>query len=232
MVPIAVRAFSTVFAVVVAVLVSARWGETSTGKIVAAVIIAVSIGAIEGFMLWAPRHLAWARRLLDPRSIWTGIWIQDVKLASGARRETNPQHNAFAVFYVDYDVGYSITGRAYDPRGKESARWRSKGDPMFTKNGRSMSYVWDGVTIDSTIDTDDPNRAGLATMNLDEDDAGSGWIEHVALNRRLDFDLRRVTRTWLEERGLGEFEPRRLVDPDKRLQFATAFARSRPDGRE
>jgi hypothetical protein len=229
MVQIAVRAFSTVFAVVVAVSVSARWGDTGTGKILAAIVIAVTIAVIEGFMLWSPRHLAWARRLMDARAIWTGIWVQDVKVAFGERRERNPQRNAFAVFYVDYDDGYSIVGRAYDLEGKESARWHSKGDPMFTKNGRSVSYVWDGVAMDATVDTDDPNRAGLATMTLDEDNAGSGWIEHVALNRRLDFDLQRVTRPWLAQRKLAEFDPRRLVDPDTRREFAAAFARRRAE---
>jgi hypothetical protein len=227
MVPIAVRAFSTIFAVTVAVLVSARWGETDTGKLIAAIIIAVAIAAIEWFMLWSPKHLAWARRALDPRSIWTGIWVQDVKMASGVRQGNRAENNAFAIFVTDYNDGYWIAGRAYDPRGEESARWQSRGDPMFTKNGRGMSYVWEGVVIDPAVETNNPSRTGLATMTLAADNAGSGWVEHVALNRRLDFDLQRVTRSWLDDGGLSGFEPQRLVDSETQHQFAIALAKKR-----
>jgi uncharacterized membrane protein YvlD (DUF360 family) len=66
-VPILLRAFSTVVTVVIAVGVSAALGETAPGKIWAAVLIAAVIALVEWLLIWAPRApcrkpvIAWCR---------------------------------------------------------------------------------------------------------------------------------------------------------------------------
>jgi hypothetical protein len=56
MIPILLRAFSTVFTVVVAVAVTAQLGDTSAGKLVSVAIIAITVGLVEWLLIWAPKH--------------------------------------------------------------------------------------------------------------------------------------------------------------------------------
>ena len=162
MVPIAVRAFSTVVTVLVGVVVSTTTDDSPRSKIVAALVIAAVIAFVEWLLIWAPRHSALARRLLDPRSVMVGTWFQDV--ARVFHREGDPaghDENRFAIFWVSYALpeGYRVTGFAYDPTGKEFARWNSIGVPEFTADGHSMSYRFSGtLTHDADASGADPER--------------------------------------------------------------------------
>ena len=150
MVGVAIRAFSTVIAVVIAVTVASVFGDTAAGKVWAAALIAAVIGAIEWFQIWAPKHSAVVRRLLDPRFVHVGVWLQRVTTTTrdGVRRALVDEPNWFAIYWIDCDQGtYGISGFAYDIKGKEVARWRSKGSPEFTSDGQSMTYRFEGEII-------------------------------------------------------------------------------------
>jgi hypothetical protein len=229
MVAVLFRGFSTVVTVVIAVIVSAVWGDSTAGKIWAAVIIAAVIGLVEWMLIWAPKHWAVARRILDPRSVMTGVWIQDVvAVFPHGARSINEEQNRFAVFWVDYQLpdGYMVRGFAYDQHGVEYARWRSEGSPEFTRDGRSMTYRFSGtVTMDKSTRDAEHDRIGFANVDLR---AGTGRVDHVAMTVSLRFDVWRVTTPWLKEVGLGQFRPSQLEEAAERKQFAAAFAQTLP----
>jgi hypothetical protein len=223
------RALNAVFAVVVAILVSMRWGDSNLGKLVTVIITASVVAFAEWLLLWAPKHWEWARRRLDPRSIFTGVWIEeDVHVLGDGRNEQIP--NRFGIFAIDYQEEtdtYAVDGRAYNKVGKEHARfWSVEAKPIhFAKNGRSMTYLFDGTITNPNLKSSDPRRTGLTRMDLVTDDAGTGRVDHVALNVTLEFNLRRVTKEWLAEHELSRFLPEKLREPDVRDDFAEAFAR-------
>ncbi len=68
MVSILFRAFSTVVTVAIAVVVSTTVGDGAEARLLGAIVIAAIIATVETFLVWAPKHSATFRRLLDPRS--------------------------------------------------------------------------------------------------------------------------------------------------------------------
>jgi len=229
MLAILVRAFSTVIAVVVAVAVTANLGDSGGGKVLSAVIIAAVIAALEWLMVWTPKHSARARHLLDPRSVMAGVWVQNVVRVRGKDGLVEGP-NRFAIYSIDYtdSDGYSVSGRAYDERGAEYARYWSVGAAMFTRSGREMTYVFQGtITERRSLTEYDRDQTGLTKLSLASDDnSGTGRVEHVAEDRSIDFDFFRVTSEWLTERGLGQYKPSRLRDVGIRNQFAIEFSRT------
>jgi hypothetical protein len=223
------RALNAVFAVAVAIMVSTRLGESTVGKLVTVATTAGVVALSEWLMIWAPKHSAAARRLLDPRSILTGIWIQEVVHVYGTEGAPTMRPNRFAVFSIDYRTPtdtYAVEGTAYDEHGNEHARWQSEDIVHFAKDGRSMTYLWGGTISNPTLGPFDPRRTGFARLMLSSDDGGRGHVEHVALNVNLDFNMQRVTRAWLAERRLGRFKPNALHNPGVRDKFATDYAKS------
>lgn len=220
------RAFSTLVTVAIAVTVAAVWGDSPGGKILAAVLIAAVIGIVEWLLIWTPKHSAAARRVLDPRSVVAGVWMQDV-VAVFPPRPVDEDRNRFAIFWVDYQLpdGYRVSGFAYDQKGLEYARWRSEGSPEFTKDGRSMTYRFSGTITEQSAQADDHERLGFANIDLR---AGTGRVDHVAMKVSLRFDVWRVTPRWLQEVGLGQFSPDGLKEATARTQFAAAYARTLP----
>ena len=155
-----VSAIGSVLTVVVAVLVTTNVGETPSAKVLTATLSAVALIALQGFILLSPRHLAWARRRLDPRAVWTGVWVQDVLLPWSRKGVVADYPNRFSVFRVVYDDGYWLIGSAYYASGALLANWDPKKAATFSKNGREMSYEWGGIALDGT--EIDPDRTGLA----------------------------------------------------------------------
>jgi hypothetical protein len=232
MIPIFLRAFSTVFTVVVAVAVTAQLGDTSAGKLVSVAIIATTIGLVEWLLIWLPRHSELARRLLDRRSIMTGVWVQDVRDVQPLG-VSDEEHNRFGIFSVEYRQpgGYSVNGTAYDSTGSERARWSSVETPTFAEDGRSMTYLFEGTIVGRAPLVANPERTGLHKLTLTSDDAGTGKVERIASERVLLVNLHRVTTSWLAKRGLDLTEPDDLRDPGSRDEFARAFAATLPQSR-
>lgn len=222
MVPILFRAFSTVVTVVIAVGVAAQAGETASGKIWAAVLIAAVVGLVEWLLVWAPKHSALARRLLDPRAQMVGVYVQDVKMMFGTGRGARPD-NRFAVFWVDArgDGEYGVTGFAYNSAGGRYADFRSEGMPEFSKDGLSMTYRWDGEFLNDSDDGQAPDSKGVAQVDLH---SCTGRVDNVGMDLALLFDLHRVDRAWLDTIGLGQLDPSSLKRADGRDEFARAYA--------
>lgn len=223
------RALNAVFAVAVAIVVSTRLGDSDAGKLVTVSITAGIVALSEWGMDWGPKHFAWVRRKLDPRSIFAGVWVQEVVHMHGSEGPPPLKPNRFALFsiaYVQPTDAYALEGTAYDDAGREHARWQSVDVMHFAKDGRSMTYLWEGTITNPEIGPDDPRRTGFARVVLSSDDAGRGRVEHVALRVNLEFNMRRVSKEWLAERRLGRFRPDDPRDPGRRDAFALEFART------
>jgi hypothetical protein len=225
-VPILFRAFSTVVTVVVAVGVAAALGETAAGKIWAAVLIAAVIALVEWLLVWAPGHSAVARRLLDPRSTWVGVWLQDVrKVLEAAPGSDGASANRFAVFWVEFGDGdYAVHGFAFDPTGVEHSRWRSEGVPEFAQDGHSMTYRWKGTKMLGGSPGEDMNRTGICRFDLR---AGTGRVQHVGMRVDLILDFFPVTQDQLDDMGL-RLGPEDLKTNRGRGEFARRYAQGLP----
>ena len=225
MTQIVFRAFVTVLTVTVGLVAASLWGETGRGKLLTAVVIAAVVALVEWLMIWAPRHWAAARRLLDRRSVMIGVWVQEVYRIGGTSSE--PGGNRLAVYTVDYDPadGYGVRGRAFDADGREVARYWSVGTAGFSHDGREMTYVFEGLATGHERRPEQPmERSGLVKLTLATDDSGTGRVEHVAENRSLDFDVFRVTPQWLAQHDLDQFNPAALRDIGQQRAFARAYA--------
>jgi hypothetical protein len=228
MAPIVFRAFVTVLTVAVGLAAGSLWGDTNRGKLLAAAVIAAAVALVEWLMVWTPRHSAVARRLLDNRSVMTGLWVQEVYRIGGARPDSTSDSNRLAIYTVDHSPadGYKVRGRAFDASGEEVARFWSVGTAGFSHDGREMTYVFEGVATGRDHHSEKPmERTGLVKLTLSTDDSGTGRVEHVAENRSLDFDIFRVTPAWLARNGLSEFDPGALRDIGHQPAFARAYAR-------
>lgn len=224
-VPIAVRAFSTVITVAIAVVVTASTGDSWQGKIVAALIIAGVIAFVEWYIVWAPAHIAWARRRLDVRAVMLGAWVQ-TEVQVKAWEDSSEQSNNFGVFIVNFQDGrYSVEGRAFDSHGKEYAKFWSSEETIFSEHGRQMSYIFNGELNDVAARSTD--RSGIAWLKLSSDDSGTGKVVHVAAEDELRFKFRRVTSNWLSEFGLSGYSPESLDDVYTQDQFAADFSTNR-----
>jgi hypothetical protein len=107
------------------------------------------------------------------------------------------------------------------------ARWWSVGTATFSKDGQSMTYMFDGTATNDRF----PQRTGIGWIHLTSPDAGTGRVEHVSLNRSIDFNCRRATSDWLQARGVVLDDPEQLRDPEVRDRVAPqlAAALTRPD---
>lgn len=222
------RGIASTFTVLLAIAVTDEWGDNA-GKVAAAVIGATLIVLIEGFVQWSPKHLEWARSLLDPRATWTGIWMQHVKTVTDAAGRHPDDPNACSVFRIDYDKedGYWVQGNAYDREGSEVAYYKSEGYPTFTKDGRTMSYVWTGDSIAGDSGPIKTAREGLARLSLakGQTDAGSGRVQHVGMDRELTVTFERVTDEFLRRQGLEEYMSVDLRPEQSRQEFASKLSR-------
>lgn len=240
---IAFRAINAVFAVVVAVLITGRFGgDTPRAKIVAVLITAGVVAFVELLGVWAPKRSRTARRVLDSRSLFEGIWMQDVVNVDDQQGSTSEHPNRFAVFTVQYSRpinNYNVEGTAYDSIGREHAHWESTEVVHFAQNGRGMTYQWTGKirignkNANEKAGPERPDRGGFARLTLSSENGGRGRVDHVAMNINLDFNIFRLTKNWLAENNL-QFQPERLREPDYRNRFALEYAKkhlgSRPIG--
>ena len=230
-----IRAIGSVLTVIVAVQVTSSAGDSDSAKIVAAIISAAVIAAVEWFVWWSPKRLEWARERLDPRAVWLGAWVQTVTLAySSSEGVMEEETNAYSVFVVTYDVQrkiYVLAGDAYDRNGVEVAEWSSSVEmfPTFSQDGRSVSYAWRGTML--VAGERNPLKEGLATLRLTDgkSDEGSGSIQHVSLDRTFLVDVERVTPTYLKQsESTRGFQVKEIVAKKTiRQEFAEALVKGR-----
>lgn len=223
------RGLASTLTVLIAIAVTNRWGDNA-GKVAAAVIGAALIVFIEWFVQWSPKHLQWARALLDPRATWTGVWVQYVKTVTDSAGLHPDDPNACSVLRIDYKngEGYWIQGNVYDREGAEIAKFKSQGLPTFTKDGRTVSYVWEGDVVVGDSGPVTTSRAGLATVSLDEGEKniGDGRVQHVGMNRELVVRLERVTDDYLRQHQIQGYTPTSLRIMKNRLAFGAELARA------
>lgn len=221
-----VRALQSAAAVIAAIF-SVRWlGDGDAAKLAALPIAAVASVIIEYGLKKAPRRSAFLRRRLDARSAFEGTWIQDVKDVASDSDEQRP--NSFAVFVVTYaDGAYKVDGTAYDPAGKEHARWWSTEQTQFTEDGMSMTYLWGGTVMSRNSTRKDIARTGFARLTLDTSDSGTGKVDHVAERVSLVFNIQRVTPERIR-RWKASAAPASLKDRQERDLFALYWAAQRP----
>ena len=223
------RAVSAVFAVVVAVLVSTLYGESITGKLLTVLITAGVVALFEVLKIWLPRHSARGRQLLDPRSQFTGVWLQEGVKQYGSDGVNIEAPNRFAIFVVGYQKetdNYEVDGAAYTAEGDEHARWESTDVANFAKDGRAMSYEFTGTITNADLGPEDPRRTGFCRVKLLDGDSGRGRVDHVAVNAVLLFNLSRVTTKWLVAHNLLQFKLDNLKDPVQRNRLAKALVAS------
>ena len=221
------RGIASVVTVLLAIAVSDAQGDNA-GKIATALIGSLFIVLIEWFVRWSPEHLRWARALFDPRARWTGLWVQEVTLVTDSKGLHPHDDNACSVFSVDYaqDSGYGVDGVAYDPHGVAVARYQSQGFSAFTKDGRTMSYVWTGDVLRPRRGLASTHRTGLASLRLKSDRrTGEGRVQHVGLNREFLVSITRVDEKYLAANGLN-FTLKSLHDDQTRLLFGPKAARA------
>lgn len=220
---IAVRAFSTVIAVVIAVAVSANLGDTATGKLVAAVLIALTIAVIEWSLIWLPDHSAYVRQKLDPRAQHGGMWLQDVKKTFDASgNEVDDSTNRFAIYWIDFVGGdYRVVGFAYGANGKRWARWESVDSPTFRAD-KKMIYRFKGTIAGEVDPGARPERRGVTELDLE---SRTGQVDHVGVGRIIIFDIRQIDQAFLDDRGCGDLSPDDLKRHEPRDRMAEAIAR-------
>ena len=225
----ALRGFASVLTVLAAVAVSKAWGDT-VGQVTAAVVGALLIISIEGFVQWSPKHLQWARALFDPRAVWTGVWLQEVQAVTGPHGILRNDHNTCAVIRIAYQDGdgYRLEGHAFDANGAQVAMFRSLDWPTFTKDGRTMSYVWSGNATRLDDNSTNTDRSGLANVELDleQKDRGTGTVQHVGQNRELVVTMNRATEGYIRNLVGSGFTPAALLNVETRLKFGAEAARA------
>jgi hypothetical protein len=222
------RTANAFLAVVVAILVSRRFGDSSIARDLTVLITSAVVLLFEWLLIWTPKHSASVRRFLDERARFSGVWLQEVKKVYGSKGVERDYPNRFGIVSIDYDKdvdNYNVNGTAYTDSGDEHARWDSEPVVHFSKNGRSMTYQWKGaITSESqSMEADDPRRDGFTTLILSSDNGGRGRVDHVAVNVIIEFNLTRITAEWLAENKLSG-KPETLSNPSHRDKFAKAFA--------
>ncbi len=229
------RAVSTVIPVAIGLWGAAAWGDTGAGKVATAVVVAIVIALPEWLFVVLPRHSLTARRFLDPRAVWEGAWMQVV--TSMRSTEAGPESNRFALFVVIYAGDrYRINGTAYDEHGLKAAQWRWVGSPTFSRDGRELSYEWQGESTRRPNGDGGMGKSGLAKLELIDDESGSGRVDHVAASVQLDFHLGRMSRkfdpgrfseTWSRdygEDGVLALGTGAVTDPTRRNVLARKLA--------
>lgn len=221
MVDIVIRAIQSAVAIAVGIGTASWVGEGNLGKLVAIPIGAACAILIEFLLRVAPRRSPWAREILDPRSVFEGVWIQNVKrvVADGSIVEAN----RFAVFTVRYNGDFSVEGRAYDEFGEEFSRWHSEGPASFSRDARTMVYLWKGDIIGNNAEPTGDRRGFAQLMLSPSGNGGIGLVDHLSLPVKLHFDMQRVTPDMLSDTPIQE--PTALVDPVARDAFARFYAK-------
>lgn len=225
MLAIVLRAVNAVGAVLTGIVVGSCIGDDHLADLTTVSITSGIVALAEWAMTWLPRRSRRARELLDPRAVFSGVWIQEKVHSHGESREATTTENRFALFSVSFrpaSDSYTIEGTAYDDAGEEYARWRSVELVHFAKDGRSLTYLWDGTVTSAgfAAKSADSDRTGFSRLELTTDDAGRGRVEHVARNIVLEFDLQRVTPAWLAAKGHPGVDPEQLLEPGPRDDFA------------
>lgn len=227
---IAIRYLSSVTPALLGVLVYSRLGDSTAGKVAAVIVGATAVALIEWLLVWLPRKFSRMRLILDPRAVWTGEWIQDVKSAQSPTGDSSENDNNFALVTISYgEDGYAVSGRSYDPQGREHSRWTSDGEPAFTSQARCVSYRFTGTITNPKIQMTKRKREGFVRMQLssnENDNDGSGSVVHVAETTEIEFDLQRITEGWLDANGLRGVFSAGNVFPN-RDSFGLSLARSR-----
>jgi hypothetical protein len=218
---IVVRALQSAVAIIAGVATAAILGDGNQAKLAAVPIGALIALLIEYALKIAPRKSPWARSLLDRRSKFEGMWIQDVKkvITDGAVADSN----RFAVYSVEFNAEYKVEGRAYDQHGNEFARWNTVGPINFSADAQTMTYLWEGDVIGNAGGQGSSDRKGFAQLTLaSTGDDGTGRVDHVSKRMTLLFDFRRVTPDLLVNSGVDA--PASLLKPDVRDKFARHYA--------
>jgi hypothetical protein len=173
------------------------------------VVLLLEVGGIQG-----PRYCSFLRQLLDSRSGFEGIWLQDVY--------SGPSGNKLAVFYCDYNAAsdsYSIYGHAYSGEGTRWAIWRSTTQLYVDPRGDSAQYLWDGTLVDPN--RTDAQKSGVTRLRLLSAGAfrrpmrGEGSVSHILEGTQVGFGLQRVSRRMV--RTLIRVTPRE-VRSDTRIE--------------
>jgi hypothetical protein len=239
MLKIALRSANAIFAVAVAIVISSRYGESDLGKLYTVLITTGVVACFEALTIWLPKRFRWARRILDPRSSFAGVWLQQNVVQLGKDGAEHASNN-FAIFTIDYRKdrdNYAVDGTAYDVDGNEFARWDSTPVAHFDVDGTSMTYLWTGSitkkghpegdserTADSKR-TDDSEKTGFAHLTQNDGD-GRGRVDHLAEDVSLRFNILRITTQWLKANNLGQFSAKALKGPSERDRFAAVLANS------
>jgi len=227
MTAIFIRTAATFFTVLIAVGISTTFGESGWSKVLAAALVGVFLFAVEWALDWTPKHSAVVRKLLDPRAIMVGVWIQSVVKAVPEKSKGTQGLNSFALYWVEYrGDAYRVVGYAFDVHGIQQARWESMNEPSFTRDGTVMSYRWRGEVIGGPTDLEEIERTGVTTIEIFEDGrSGKGRLDNVGEKRILLFDIEPATKHVLSTYGFHEWAPSDLMKAACRLEFAQAYAK-------
>jgi hypothetical protein len=211
--------------VVISVAVAESLGESAGGKVFAAFLIAAFICVVEWSLVYAPRHWAFARRLLDPKSKLEGVWTQNVTRVVSTSDPTDDS-NQFAVFWIEAREGeYAVLGHAFDGSGAETARWETTGPATFDRDGGTMRYEWRGESLSGPQPDADIDRTGVTSLIFDDNlHSGRGRVDHVGMSRTLLFTLERVTPAVLQRCGCASMSPDDLKSADQRNDFAAKYS--------
>ncbi len=219
---IALRAFSTFIAVVIAVAVSASLGDTANGKLVAAALIAFTIAVIEWSLIWLPDHSAYVRQKLDPRAQHGGMWLQDVtETLDASGNQVDDSANRFAIYWIDFVGGdYRVVGFAYGTDGRRWASWESVDSPTFRAD-KKMIYRFKGTIAGEVDPGARPERRGVTELDLE---SGRGQVDHVGVGRIIRFDIRQIDQAFLDGHDCGDLSPEDLKRHEPRHRVAEAIA--------
>ena len=196
--------------------------EAIGSGLAALVMLAVELALTQG-----PRHSAWLRRWLDPRAAFEGLWLQEV-IGGG--------ENALGVFAMDYEAdsdAYTLAGRAYSRDGTRWARW-SATHLFIDKRQLRVTYRFEGDLL-GPLPAAQSDKSGLTVMTLRRPPAlalpmaGDGEVLHVGEEKRLKFQLHRVTPALLAGLGLPfTLRDLRLDARGEEQRLVVAWLKARP----
>jgi hypothetical protein len=221
---IILRALESVLAVVAGMATTLVLGEGNGSKLAAVGVAAAAAIVLEYLVAVAPKRWRWARAHLDPRAVFEGVWIQNVKHVAA---DTDvPKSNRFAIFTVTYSKGqYLIEGTAYDREGREHSRWAATELIHFSPDGRSLTYLWRGTVMGGIEERgSELDRTGFCSLQLSANGSAAGRVDHVSMRVTMIFNATRVTRE-LVRAWSWAWTPDSLESRDERDRFATHYAR-------
>jgi hypothetical protein len=180
--------------------------DLADGKDISQALGGAAAGAtvltIELFLGKGPKFFRFARRWLDPRAAFEGMWIQRVYAGHAENR-----YACLAIKYDRHEDNYSVTGNAYSESGQRSRKFRST-HVFFTAGEAKVDYLWDGEII-GRDDQPELEKHGLTKLTLRDPGvfklpvSGDGAISHLDEKSKLAFTLTRVTNQTLRELNLN-----------------------------